>query len=250
MAGGLATTSTIVRADFWRLGQCRPGDTLRLKRVSWDSARELRQRTEAYLVAAQEFIASSGTTPIALVDINLPSDWSETILHRIETPLEVVFRQSGDSYLHVTYGPMTSSALTRAHIQYRVDQLAKDSDIVAIITATRCEYLVLTQEPKLTISIQRTVRSTRHHPVGPAQTADRFGTFARLGSTPHSQSGFQFPHTTGRSTCKGGGARLHEQSPRLGGILTRQRCVHCPSERRGQYRIRQQIHPGLPPTRH
>jgi hypothetical protein len=35
MAGGLATTSTIVRADFWRLGQCRPGDSLRFKRISF-----------------------------------------------------------------------------------------------------------------------------------------------------------------------------------------------------------------------
>jgi urea carboxylase len=140
MAGGLATTSTIVRADFWRLGQCRPGDSIRFKRISWESAKTLRERTEAYLDQARGLVASRGTTTVDIVDVSLPNDWSETILHRIESPVEVVFRQSGDSYLHVTYGPMTGSALTRAHIQYRVDKLKEYKDIVAVITATRCEY--------------------------------------------------------------------------------------------------------------
>jgi urea carboxylase len=138
MAGGLATTSTIVRADFWRLGQCRPGDSLRFKRISWASAKILRERTEAYLAAARRHLEDG--TAIDLVDTRLPEDWSETVLHRIDSPIEVVFRQSGDSYLHVTYGPMTASALTRAHIQYRIDKLKEYKDIVAIITATRCEH--------------------------------------------------------------------------------------------------------------
>lgn len=158
MAGGLATTSTIVRADFWRLGQCRPGDSIRFKRISWNSAKTLRERTEAYLIQAKEFAASSqnGSTP-DLVDIRLPDDWTETILHRIESPVEVVFRQSGDSYLHVTYGPMTSSALTRAHIQYRVDKLKEYDVIVAVITATRCERL---SHPQLSADDQPTAFSS------------------------------------------------------------------------------------------
>lgn len=147
MAGGLATTSTIVRADFWRLGQCRPGDSIRFKRISWDSAKTLRERTEAYLDRAKGFVDSLGKSTVELVDVRLPDDWSETILHRIESPVEVVFRQSGDSYLHVTYGSMTSSALTRAHIQYRVDKLKQYNDVVAVITATRCECALSQPKP-------------------------------------------------------------------------------------------------------
>lgn len=138
MAGGLATTSTIVRADFWRLGQCRPGDALRFKRISWESARLLRQRTEEYLSSAKRHIEGSGGD-VKLVDVELPEDRNETILHRIADPIEVVFRQSGDSYIHVTYGPMTASALTRAHIQHRLDELEKDEDILAVIGTTRGE---------------------------------------------------------------------------------------------------------------
>lgn len=150
MAGGLATTSTIVRADFWRLGQCRPGDSLRFKRISWDSARMLRQRTEDYLNAARRYI-ESGKGTVELIDTRLPEEWTETILHRIPGRVEVVFRQSGDSYLHVTYGPMTASASTRAHIQHRVEKLKKEADIIAVIAATRCKTAVTTLE--LTIQL-------------------------------------------------------------------------------------------------
>jgi urea carboxylase len=158
MAGGLATTSTVVRADFWRLGQCRPGDSLRFKRITWDSARLLRERTEAYLAEARQYIDGSGKE-VKLIDTTLPEGWTETILHSISSPIEVAFRQSGDSYLHVTYGPMTSSCLTRAHIHHRVEELKKDKDIVAVIGTTRGEYPSMS---KLTVSLQRPIRCPKH----------------------------------------------------------------------------------------
>lgn len=145
MAGGLATTCTVVRADFWRLGQCRPGDTIHFKRISWKSALLLRQRTEAYLAEVE---ASGGNaSPIRLIDVNLPDDWDETILHRIpasSSTVEVVFRQAGDSYIHVTYGPMTSNALTRAHIQHRLNRVKQMPEVLAVIGATRCELFTPT----------------------------------------------------------------------------------------------------------
>jgi urea carboxylase len=136
MAGGLATTSTIVRADFWRLGQCRPGDSIRFKRVSWDSARALRERTEAYLAQARALVGQS-KSEISLVDVDLPTGWNETILHKIQGETEVIFRQAGDSYIIVTYGPMTANVMTRARIQYRADTVKGYEDIKAVITTTR-----------------------------------------------------------------------------------------------------------------
>lgn len=136
MTGGLVTTCTVVRADFWRLGQCRPGDTIHFKRISWDAALLLRQRTEAYIAAVKQ------DTQVELVDMKLGDNWEDTILDQIpatSSALQVVFRQAGDSYLHVTYGPMVSSAMTRAHIQHRVERLREMSDLLAVTAATRCE---------------------------------------------------------------------------------------------------------------
>jgi urea carboxylase len=135
MTGGLVTTCTVVKADFWRLGQCRPGDTIYFKRISWASALLLRQRTEQYLESVK-----SGQT-VKLIDVTLPNDWEDTILARIPkspTSDEVVFRQSGDSYLHVTYGPMASSASTRSLVQYRVRRVQEMSDIIEVTGAVRC----------------------------------------------------------------------------------------------------------------
>lgn len=136
MTGGLVTTCTVVRADFWRLGQCRPGDTIHFKRITWDAALLLRQRTEAYISAVKE------GKQVELVDMTLSDEWDDTILDRIpatSSAQEVVFRQAGDSYLHVTYGPMVSSAMTRAHIQHRVERLREMSDLIAVTAATRCK---------------------------------------------------------------------------------------------------------------
>ena len=97
MAGGLATTTTIVRADFWRFGQCRPGDSIRFKRISWDSALVLRQRTEKYIAQAHAFVNGElEAAELRSIDTTLPGEWEETILHRTAaTPgsVEIKYRQ-------------------------------------------------------------------------------------------------------------------------------------------------------------
>lgn len=98
MAGGLATTTTVVRADFWRLGQCRPGDKFQYKRITWDSAVELRRRTERYIASVAAFAANGSA--IEALDVELSDDWEETILHEIAADDErgsvaVKFRQVG-----------------------------------------------------------------------------------------------------------------------------------------------------------
>ncbi|OCF41469.1 urea carboxylase [Kwoniella heveanensis CBS 569] len=145
MAGGLATTTTIVRADFWRLGQCRPGDSVKFKRISWDSALTLRKRTEEYIAQAKAFVQGSvSAEKLKVVDVTLPEDWDETILHHTPAEegkgtVEIKYRQAGDCHLHVTYGPMTANNLTRAHIQHRINKLnsGEISGVVAVIGCAR-----------------------------------------------------------------------------------------------------------------
>ncbi|WWC70564.1 urea carboxylase [Kwoniella pini CBS 10737] len=142
MAGGLATTTTIVRADFWRLGQCRPGDSIRFKRISWDSALVLRKRSEEYISQIKEFVDGKSVNDLVPINTELPEDWEETILH--QTPanaakktVEVKYRQAGDCHIHVTYGPMTAKALTRAHIQHRLNNI-NSGEVEGIIAVIGC----------------------------------------------------------------------------------------------------------------
>lgn len=99
MAGGLATTCTVVRADFWRLGQCRPGDTIRFKRVTWDSALELRKRTEKYIASIKSLVEGKfQESEVQVVDTELADDFTDTILHEMDVEtaggsIQVRFRQ-------------------------------------------------------------------------------------------------------------------------------------------------------------
>ncbi|WRT67558.1 uncharacterized protein IL334_004530 [Kwoniella shivajii] len=143
MAGGLATTTTIVRADFWRLGQCRPGDSIKFKRISWDSATTLRRRTEDYISQVQAFVKNGkSSAEIVPINVDLSEDWDETILHQIpahdtKKTVEIKYRQAGDCHIHVTYGPMTASALTRAHIQHRLNGL-NSGDVKGVVAVIGC----------------------------------------------------------------------------------------------------------------
>lgn len=84
MAGGLATTTTIVRADLWRMGQCRPGNRIKFKRVTWASARDLCARIESFIEAIREFADDrTSEEELSPLDIELPEGLSETILHEI-----------------------------------------------------------------------------------------------------------------------------------------------------------------------
>ncbi|MCW5622237.1 MAG: urea carboxylase [Burkholderiales bacterium] len=97
--GGFVCPAVIVQAELWKIGQLKPGDRVRFRRVSQDWAR----RSEA---AADEALRT-----LALPKRPRPSVRSlpgEPILHRIPPrgdAVEVVYRQSGDKYLLVEYGP-------------------------------------------------------------------------------------------------------------------------------------------------
>lgn len=99
MAGGLATTTTVCRADLWRMGQCRPGDSILFKRVSWESALAVRQRTEKFIAQIQGAVSGKiDASQVEPLDISVGEEWNETILHEIPADeqkgtVQVKFRQ-------------------------------------------------------------------------------------------------------------------------------------------------------------
>ena len=96
--GGFVCPAVIVQAELWKMGQLRPGDTVRFERWSEARASEAERAQDA---------AIEGVT-IERVSVDGAKDESP-ILHVIpangENP-EVVYRQAGDRYLLVEYGPL------------------------------------------------------------------------------------------------------------------------------------------------
>ena len=83
--GGFVCPAVIVRADLWKIGQLRPGDTLRFQRTAGNS------------------------TPI---------------LYRTEDRVPVCYRHSGEDYLLIEYGPPVLDLALRFRVQALMDSLA------------------------------------------------------------------------------------------------------------------------------
>jgi urea carboxylase len=99
--GGFVCPVTIIRAERWKMGQLKPGDTVQFKRVTAAQAAVL-EAAQDQLVATLE--AADAATPAAR-----SIDRVDCILRRDPSAAEgvgVVYRQAGDKYLLVEYGPL------------------------------------------------------------------------------------------------------------------------------------------------
>ena len=97
--GGFVCPSVIVQAELWKIGQLKPGDTVRFVALSEEAAAELRRRQDLEIstLAAQ---THAQPTPIEIpADAALRRDPARDGLP------EMVFRPQGDDYVLVEFGP-------------------------------------------------------------------------------------------------------------------------------------------------
>ncbi|MEA3211409.1 MAG: urea carboxylase [Chthoniobacter sp.] len=99
--GGFVCPACIVQSELWKIGQLRPGNTVRFHRLplAEANARELEQDREI-----ESLVDMPDTRRRAVV----PAD-EEAVEHRIPAEpgrVEVCYRRAGDKYLLVEYGPL------------------------------------------------------------------------------------------------------------------------------------------------
>src|SRR5690606_29883412 len=121
--GGFVCPVTIVQAELWKTGQLKPGDSIRFYPVSLEQALALEQQQNQLI----RQLRADGN-PSAYSRTEKPGD---PVLHRIpesETQVQVTYRQSGDKYLLIEYGPpvLDLNLRFRAHalmawLQQRID---------------------------------------------------------------------------------------------------------------------------------
>jgi urea carboxylase len=114
--GGFVCPATVVTAERWKLGQMRPGDTVRFIAVSQDDA------------AAMRMIASRTRRRRALRPLP-DEDRDNGVVGRVpagdDTP-EVTYRRCGDDNLLVEYGPMVLDLGLRMRVHALAERLAAD----------------------------------------------------------------------------------------------------------------------------
>ncbi len=120
--GGFVCPATIVQAELWKMGQLRPGDTVRFKRLSQAQA----ERMEA----AQDAVISGLAAPAAPALVSDGGPLAEPVLHRTpetDNPVAVVYRRAGDKYLLVEYGPLVLDLNLRFRVHALMTQLQADA---------------------------------------------------------------------------------------------------------------------------
>ncbi len=100
--GGFVCPATIVQAELWKVGQLKPGDTLHFQCIGYDDARLRAQMLDTA-------IAKLGAPHELPHSPQVPGVGVSSVLHCVDAGDErpaVCYRQAGDAYLLVEYGPL------------------------------------------------------------------------------------------------------------------------------------------------
>ncbi len=126
--GGFVCPATIVQSDLWKVGQLKPGDTIRFHRLTFAEAlqRELIQDQEIDTLQknpqSQNFSNQSDST-------TLNQSNRATLYEISETPdqIAVTYRQSGDKYLLIEYGELVLDLNLRFRVHALMNWLQNNS---------------------------------------------------------------------------------------------------------------------------
>ncbi len=118
--GGFVCPATIVAADLWKIGQVRPGDTVRFVPVSLADANRLESNQEAVIRTLRP--VESRIEPVGHITTPILKEESGG-----GHPLGVTYRPAGDKYLLVEYGPIELDLNLRFRVQALLEWLTEQS---------------------------------------------------------------------------------------------------------------------------
>jgi urea carboxylase len=112
--GGFVCPATIIQADLWKVGQLKPGDRVRFVRTTFDGALAARRQQDTELASLQPGKAAAGDSNASDSPVRYRQpDATDTTA--------VCYRQAGDDYLLVEYGPLVLDL----NLRFRVHALVQ-----------------------------------------------------------------------------------------------------------------------------
>jgi len=133
--GGFVSSTTIIGADYWKMGQMKAGDTIRYRRVSLEDALAARKNVNAFIFCIEKAVKGEmsieSITPLdtlSSIRSTKHADWGKAIIAQIlpsgNQPL-VTYRQGGDSHLIIEYGSETFDLNHRCRVT-ALEKLLRD----------------------------------------------------------------------------------------------------------------------------
>ncbi|HQF56811.1 MAG TPA: urea carboxylase, partial [Fibrobacteria bacterium] len=123
--GGFVCPFTIARAELWKVGQVKPGDSIRFKAISAEEAVALEEAQKNRIDRLSAVAMPSLPAP-SLLPATTPS---ATIVARVTANghhPEIVYRQAGDTYLLLEYGENVLDMALRLRVHLVMEALAKE----------------------------------------------------------------------------------------------------------------------------
>ncbi len=160
--GGFVCPATVVTGERWKLGQLRPGDTVRFNPLQENDTPALR----ALLAPAGPFVPTSRALAQAVAD--------DGVLGRTEPGADrpaVTYRRSGDDNLLVEYGPMTLDLGLRMRVHALADSLAAQGLDGVLDVTPGIRSLQLHVDPDV-LPVHRLLGAVRETEAGLPPTAD------------------------------------------------------------------------------
>lgn len=114
--GGFVCPATIAKAELWKVGQVKPGDTIRFRRMSFSEALELEKAQDSAIEKMAPVVLPSSQGE-CLTDCVL------AVLPEMERRPQVAYRQAGDKYILLEYGPNVLDLRLRLRVHALMESL-------------------------------------------------------------------------------------------------------------------------------
>ena len=125
--GGFVCPVTIAKAELWKVGQVKPGDTIRFHPITADDALA-REKAQMHLI---ETLRPEHPPTFAVPSLAETAHGSATILAALEattsTP-KVVYRQAGDKYVLIEYGDNVLDLALRLRVHLLMNALTAQAE--------------------------------------------------------------------------------------------------------------------------
>ena len=119
--GGFVCPAVIVSADLWKVGQLKPGDTVRFIRVSVEEAAAMRERQERVFASVADAVpvfvpaeSDAGRRTPAVIDHSVLDDGTR-----------IAYRRAGDDYLLVEFGDLVLDINLRFRVHALMSAIAR-----------------------------------------------------------------------------------------------------------------------------
>ena len=160
--GGFVCPAVVAASERWKLGQLRPGDTVRL--VSWSTAQAARaDARRAHLLQR----ATVPVEPLIRPDWNAPlignGRADDAVLGRVDATddaPEITYRRAGDRFLLVEYGEMTLDLALRLRVHSLAEWVAANLS-VGVVDATPGVRSLLVQVDGHRLTVERAFAALR-----------------------------------------------------------------------------------------